>query len=472
MDLLKKHFKIKLTIYSLLLICLFTLSSCKKNNTLDNVIAIGYINEDIYLINKDNKSLCLDNYDLIQENLDTYMYVRKNNLYGYININGQLIIKPSYDKAFAMKESKAVVVKDNKYFIINNKGKTIYTLPEGIISYSYFSNNKLLIEKDGKYSFLTYEEETNSFILPDEFLYDYACAYSDGYAVVGKEIIDENDNTNINIKYNYLNIDNNLLFSEFKFDEADSFKNGFAKVGIFTKNVQVYYSTSSYYYKNVDLMVYKYIDTTGNYIKDSETKQDLVCHYGTTPSDGIITTAVYKILESSSTVKDGLYKSYSFYLTSGEKILESCFTFSSINNENVFWPTNVIYYGPYYLFASGKQSISWSIYVGIEGESNFKELSINVNESDEWVSSLSDEYNLSKQMIVLLSKTPFHISNISRPQFSNDILPLMIVKVSFKDNAKFGIIQLNYNEDQNNSNLKNNYSAYYLIPPIYDRIIF
>ena len=48
----RKQTKNKVLIILLFFIALFTLSSCEKSTkTIDNVIAIGYLKDDIYLIN-------------------------------------------------------------------------------------------------------------------------------------------------------------------------------------------------------------------------------------------------------------------------------------------------------------------------------------------------------------------------------------------------------------------------------------
>ena len=475
----QRKLKNKFIIIMLFFICSLTLFSCKEIKTIDNVIAIGYLDNEIYLINSNNDSLLLEGYDLIQENVDNYMYVRKDNKYGYIDIHGKEIIEPTYDKAFAMKEDKAVVRIDGKYLIINSKGETLYTLPKNILSNSYFSNDKLLVEKNGNFGFLTYNAENNTFSLPGEFPFDYASAYSEGFAAVGMKFEEESENgiTTSSIKYNYLNTNNILLFPEYKFDEAYPFANGYAKVGVFTKGVEVPgvdYDPSNYLPSHYhDMMVYRYLKTNGNYIIDQTTNEPLECHYGSNPSDGVLTTAIMKYFNVSG-LGSNLFKSYSFYTVDGKKIYESCFTYSHLSNINVFWPTNMVSYGPNHFFAFGKQSISWSLLIPVEGNLDFNKLPITVNIEEKWVETLSEEYFLSKEMIVLHSQNPFYVTDIIRPSNSTDIRPIMTVQISFNDNAKYGIIQFNFDEDlaEQYEDTTKGYSAYYIIPPIYDRIVF
>lgn len=475
----QRNLKNKFIMIMLFLICSLTLFSCKEIKTIDNVIAIGYLDNEIYLINSNHDSLLLEGYDLIQENVDDYMYVRKNNKYGYIDVHGKEIIEPIYDRAYAMNENKAVVLLNNQHLIINNNGDVLYTLPKNITSNSYFSFNKLLIEKDGKFAYLTFDSENNTFSLPGEFTYDYAGVYSESFAVIGKEFTetDENNVTTTSIKFNYLSINNMLLFTEFKFDEAHPFTNGYAKVGVFTKGVEVPcvdYDPSkvlpSRYY---DMMVYRYLKADGSYIIDQNTDKPLECHYGNNPSDNVITTAVMKYFNIEG-VDTNLFKSYSFYTVDGRQLYKSCFTYSPFTNINVFWPTNMVSYGPYHFFAYGKQSISWSILVPIEGNFDFDNLPISIDLKEKWVETLSNEYFLSKEMVKLHSENPFYVTDIIRPNYSTDTRPLMAVQISFSDNAKYGIIQFNYDEklaDESGDYL-DGYSAYYIVPPIYDRIVF
>lgn len=477
----RKQTKNKVLIILLFFIALFTLSSCEKSTkTIDNVIAIGYLKDDIYLINSKNESLLLEGYDLIQESLSDYMYFRKDNKYGYVDIHGKEIIKPKYDKAYAMSENKAVVVEGKNHIIINSEGNKLYTLPSNVTSSSYFSNDKLVIEKDGKYNYLTFNKESNTFSLPGEFLYDFAGVYSEGFAVVGFETttLDESDNINkTTIKFNYLSTQGALLFSESKFDEAEPFTNGYAKVGIFKKSVKIQGESNDLASKPSpkyrDLTVYNYITPNGGYLIDASTGNPLECHYGETLAEGVLTTALIMYFESDE-IENNLFKSYTFYSNNGTKLYETCFRGTKNTNVNIFWPTNLIKMGAFHVFALGKGSTTWTFRLAVEGEGTFLELPIQIDKEETWVNELAHEYYLKNTMIEFYAKNPFHISNIIRPSFSNDTRPITIAQVNFNDNAKYGILQLNYDEDiaKVADNLRDPYTIYYLIPPIYDRIVF
>ena len=477
---MKLNFNLKrLVILSLALLSLGVITSCKEERKqIDNVIAIGYLNDDIYLLSSDNNSLLLEGYDLIQESIDEYMYFRKDNLYGYINVKGKEVIAPTYERAYLMKENKAVVVKDGKHLIINNEGEVLYTLPNNITSNSYFSENYLKIELNGKFGFLKYDEETNEFILPGEFAYDFALPFSEGYAVVGIEEHNtpvEGAVSTTSIKYNYLRNDYILLFEEYSFDEAESFSNGLAKVGIFTNDVRVESvgtGNQSKPPKYYDMNVYYYIDLSGKFLIDQSTNAPLECHYGSSFENGVISTAIIKYYINDAII-DNLFKDYTFYNGNGEKLYESCFEQTAHENINIFWPTNLMPLGPNHVFGVGKQSVSWTIMLAIEDDLNFTSLAITVDPQAQWVSNLAGEYYKPNSYIEATSKYPYHLSDIYIPKYSNDTRPLMVAQISFQENGKYGLLQFNYDyeSEEQVTDIASLYSLYYIVPPIYDRIV-
>lgn len=477
---MKLNFNLKrLFILSLALLSICILTSCEEERAqIDNVVAIGYLNGDIYLLSSENNSLLLEGYDLIQESVDEYMYFREDNLYGYINIRGKEVIEAKYERAYPMKENKAVVVSDGKHHIIDNNGKVLFTLPTNIVSTSYFSDNYLRVELDGKYGFLKYDESTNEFILPSEFVYDYALPFSEGYAVVGIETHEtpvEGSVSTTTVKYNYLRNDFILLFENFDLDEAESFNNGFAKVGKFTKDVKVesvgtgnQYKPPKYY----DMNVYYYIDLSGKYLIDKTTNLPLECHYGSNVDNGVISTAKFKYYINDSII-DNLFKDYTFYKDDGSIIYNSNWAQTPHENINIFWPTNLMPLGYNHIFGVGKQSISWTIYVGIENEVDFSALSITIDQTADWVKELAGEYYKPTSYIEATAKYPYHLSDIVIPKHSTDQRPLMVAQVSFQENGKYGLLQFNYDKEseEQTTDIMNLYSVYYIVPPIFDRIV-
>lgn len=465
---LKKAFFILLLVFSLT-----CFSACTtKDQSIENVVAIGYLGNDIYLLSNDNNSLLLEGYDLIEESIDEYMYIRKNGLYGYINIKGKEIIKPSFTKAFSMNENKAVVIKDGLYHIIDLSGNIIYTLPNNVTSTSYFSENRLVVERDGMYGYLIYDEESSTFILPGEFPYSRALPFSEGYGVVATEqTVDEKTS----VKYNFLSKEGHLLFETYCFDEAESFHEGLAKVATFTKSVRVEsvgtgneVKPPRYY----DMNVYSYIDKEGNYLIDSSTGNKLECLYGTNICDGVITTAIFKYYLNDSIV-DNLFRDYTFYTKDGDIIYDDCFTYTSHENINIFWPTNTVELGNNHIFGVGKQSVSWNIVLANKDSLEFKNINYKIDSNEKWIKDLADLYYTSTAFIESNVKYPYHMSDFKKPVFANNTLPLTVVQVSFNDNGKYGILQLNYDESilESETNIAKAYFVSYIVPPIYDRIV-
>ena len=274
----------KSLICSLSMFTILSLSNCSKGpnkNYIDNAIAIVYQDKKPYLINAEKETYSLDYYDEVVEIFNEYIAVKKDGKYGFINRTGKLIIEPIYDKVYPMYEEKAVVIKDGQYEIIDNTGKSIYIFSNNVISESYFSENFLLINKDDKYGFLKYNPDTKSFE-SSEIIYDYAKSFKESYAVVGiypEEIIyKKDDEGNIteeieeirlseSLKYNYVNNDFKLLFDEFTYDYADDFSNGYAIVGnyddIFIPTVGQINAhnpgVNDYEFTKENTLVYKYI---------------------------------------------------------------------------------------------------------------------------------------------------------------------------------------------------------------------
>lgn len=230
--------------FLLLFLLLFLLVGCHTEKTFENGFAIVYKENKPYLLNSKNELYDLSNYDYLSSTFGQYMvvgnYKKKVMQYGYIDNSGNEIIKPQYDHAYPFSEGKAVVVKDDKYHIIDKDNNTLFTLPEGYASYSSFNDGFLIIEKDGKYTFLNSEYK----ICSD--LYDSVENYNDGYALV----INNVDNQLI---FNYIDEKYELIFTDQmnEYDFADSFYDGYARVGRYINDVYYY----SYINPNGQLLV-------------------------------------------------------------------------------------------------------------------------------------------------------------------------------------------------------------------------
>lgn len=82
-----------------------------------------------YLINKENKRIPLNNYSYVGSISEGLILVNKNGLIGYIDKNGNEVIKPQYKNAFNFKEGLAVVENnEGLYGYIDKTGKIVIPL--------------------------------------------------------------------------------------------------------------------------------------------------------------------------------------------------------------------------------------------------------------------------------------------------------------------------------------------------------
>lgn len=149
--------------------------------------------------------------------------------WGYVNVNGEWIIEPQYDYAYPFSEKKAVVMYNAtddtsaRYFIIDESGKVLYTLPDNLYCYN----------KEFKYGELLCKEVNNGpvYRLPDNFKLSkiepsimYVFERSQKYGVFSfgefreRGVIDSQDKEIIDTKHYEVNITyhNQFLVSDEK----------------------------------------------------------------------------------------------------------------------------------------------------------------------------------------------------------------------------------------------------------------
>ena len=181
----------------ILTLLIFLLLSCQAKNRFSGGFAIVYQDGTPYLLNKDGEMYSLAKYDQIGDSFGEYLVVAKYKgqklKYGYIDHNGKEIIKPSYDMAYPFGEDLAVVVKDNKYLLINTKGKTVYQFENGIKAYDYFQDGFLRVEDNHQYRFLNHQFELSpSFDGAENFQEGYALCFNMQDGKKAYSIIDTN----------------------------------------------------------------------------------------------------------------------------------------------------------------------------------------------------------------------------------------------------------------------------------------
>lgn len=435
------------------------LTNCNKDKQpyLENAIALGYKDEIPYLINAKNEVYSLEKYDEVTNVFGDYLVVKLDGKYGYIDNTGKEIIKPTYDKAFLMKENKAVVVIDNNYHIIDNQGNIIYTFNENVFSSSYFSENFLIIEtiKDHNHYFgyLKYDSETNSFsILNDEINFDYCAKFYNGYGIVG---IAKDEK----IKYTYLTPSGEYLFSDKVFDEARYFYDELACVGEL-KSVVISGKLSTQ-------MVYKYIRVDGNYL--TRNKKILEFQYASDFSDECAIVGDYYYSYSQLVY----FKKYQIIDSVGNLILEDPLYYSGAGVENEgapanFWPTNFIYYNDTYIFAVRTNGAYGSWNVKYHKDQSFLSIPMQFTEKDDaWLVEMSKILGVTSSSTSLAknySSAPYYMEALKISGYYSTEIPITCVRVFGSDN--YGIIQVLI--DEKNFSL----SLSYLIPPIYEELFY
>lgn len=82
-------------------------------------------------------------YDGLSEVHDGAIGFVQNNKYGFLDLNGKVIVQPIYDGVGIFIKGKAVVYKDGKSAVIDKKGEVIVP----------FTSQKIFINKDGEVSY-------------------------------------------------------------------------------------------------------------------------------------------------------------------------------------------------------------------------------------------------------------------------------------------------------------------------------
>lgn len=108
---------------------------------------------------------------------DSYIKYEKNNLWGFKDINGKVLIEPQYDEVFDFSEDLAVVSKEDFYGYINKDGEIVIPIEyEMALS---FSSGFAVVTKDEKSGYIN---KGGQVIIKPE--YDIATYMSDGKALV------------------------------------------------------------------------------------------------------------------------------------------------------------------------------------------------------------------------------------------------------------------------------------------------
>lgn len=116
----------------------------------------------------------------------------KANKYGYINEKGDVVIPMGFDDAESFSEGLAVVEKANKEMVIDKNGEIIYTLPKNQEFYSTgYHNGLICVVKDRDGDWWSDEDQRCGYLdtkgeVVIDFIYDDADDFEDGIAYVEK----------------------------------------------------------------------------------------------------------------------------------------------------------------------------------------------------------------------------------------------------------------------------------------------
>ncbi len=150
----------------------------------------------LYPIQKDNLYGFIDNsgkvviepkfekgYDFAEQ----YGRIKQNGKYGYIDHKGKIVIEPQFDEARDFREEMACVKKEGQWFYIDRTGKTVITLKDADYAYSFREGVARYhhIEKENKLDDYGYVDHTGKVIIPPN--YHLAYDFHDGLARVSSD---------------------------------------------------------------------------------------------------------------------------------------------------------------------------------------------------------------------------------------------------------------------------------------------
>ncbi len=455
------NFVFKMHKYILLLMITITcwcLTGCKKDEYLSNTMALGYKKHTYYLISSNNKTYSLAKYDDVKPIFSDYLMVQKSGKWGFIDKTGKEITKINYDTVNPMSENKAVVTKKGKTFIIDSNNQIIYTFKDTTTSYSSFKENMLVIEKDGLFGYLKFEN--NTFTIMVEPIYNFASSFSEGYAAVG--MYDENNN----LRYSYINSEGKLMTSSYCFVEAYDFHDSYAKVGLIDNTSSRNNISYQYLKFNNDDIIYL-ANTNGNILQ---------ANYATDFMNGLAFTADYITYEADTSQK---YKWFTFTNTLGQQNYTELIEEYAKKMPRTFLPQSPIYINNCLIIQNGNRNRgTWEILYDseryyAEKESTyheFRQVEWNIDENNEIIKETLNNSTFSQNLVLQYLVTPIELGLFKLDSNLN----AYIAKSKISEN-KCGIITIAYSPfEQTDEYCLDDFriTVTYVIPAIYDEIIY
>jgi len=177
---------------------------------------------------------------------DKLYVIKQDSKYGYIDENGNVIIKPVYLQAKQFAEGVAPVkIEEGIWGIIDTKGK-VMTEWKNVDEINEFSEGLAVVRQRAKYGYI----DKKQLVIPLNF--DAAENFSEGLAVVaireGSTFMEKLHNA----KYGYIDKDGNIVI-DCQFRSAGKFKEGVAPVSSVSTDFR-----------------WGYIDKTGQYVIEAK----------------------------------------------------------------------------------------------------------------------------------------------------------------------------------------------------------
>ena len=221
---------------------MFTILSSFKKGKRSNYVALFLLFLVIVLLANAHASNALAN----AVNSDKLYVIKQDGKYGYIDGNGNIVIKPIYLQAKQFAEGVAPVkIQEGIWGVINIKGEVIAAW-ENVDEINEFSEGLAVIKHGARYGYI----DKKQLVIPLKF--DAAGDFSEGLAVVaireGSTFLEKLHNA----KYGYIDKDGNIVI-DCQFGAAGKFKEGVAPVSSAATDFR-----------------WGYIDKTGQYVIEAK----------------------------------------------------------------------------------------------------------------------------------------------------------------------------------------------------------
>lgn len=276
-------------------------------------------------------SIYIPNKDKLKKNIEedksvSYYLLKRDENFGVINQNGDIIIEPQYEDITIPNPHKAVFIceKDGKHKVLNEKNNEIYNKYNNveaielsnIITESAYEKRVLKYSKDGKYGILGID---GNVIIEPKYEDVSSLGYKEGEILVKENgnygIIDDQGNTII--KSNYTSI-----VSDQYFNTEDGYKKSGYIVGI----------TTNEGYR------YGYIDYEGGKVLDTEYNQILRLNDVKSNKDIYLLAAKngqYGAFINNNKIINTQYQSITYDCGTGTYIVERTGQYGAINEKGI-----------------------------------------------------------------------------------------------------------------------------------------